>query len=80
MSYVDVEMAGVDVRVKFGDYRSKISRDICRRGSSQKFLGARAQPNSSTSGSGPRLVLGMTLNCLHRVICLPHPGANDLSC
>ena len=25
-------------------------------------------------------VLGMTLNCLHRVIDLPHPGANDLSC
>ena len=24
-------------------------------------------------------VLGMTLNCLHRVISLPHPGANDLS-
>ena len=26
------------------------------------------------------LVLGMTVNCLHRVIPLPHPGANDLSC
>ena len=25
-------------------------------------------------------VLGMTLNCLHRAIYLPHPGANDLSC
>ena len=22
----------------------------------------------------------MTLNCIHRVISLPHPGANDLSC
>ena len=26
------------------------------------------------------MVLGMTLNWLHRVIYLPHPGANDLSC
>ena len=26
---------------------------------------------------GPLVVLGMTLNCLHRVIYLPHPGAND---
>ena len=26
------------------------------------------------------LVLGITLNCLHRAICLPHPGANDHSC
>ena len=26
------------------------------------------------------LVLGMTLNCIHRVISLPHPRANDLSC
>ena len=26
------------------------------------------------------LVLGMTLNCLHRAIYLPHPGANDISC
>ena len=24
------------------------------------------------------LVMGMVLNCLHRVIYLPHPGANDL--
>ena len=24
-------------------------------------------------------VLGMTLNCLHRVIALLHPGTNDLS-
>ena len=24
------------------------------------------------------LVLGMTLNSLHQVMCLQHPGANDL--
>ena len=28
----------------------------------------------------PQMVLGMTLNCLHRVIYQRHPGANGLSC